>query len=137
MGEEFRNDLLADGNPPDLSQVQVRRSIDRIQAAPVVVVLCTDFACADGYPDPDRRTADSIMLVQDAALGGLQFMLAAHAEGLGAVWMCAPLFAPETVRGVLVLPESWEPQALILVGYPSEERVARERKPLANFAKFL
>ena len=137
MAEEFLHDLLGDGQEHQEAEAQVRRSVDRISDAPVVVVLCTDFSCADEYSDSERQSADALMLVQDAALSGLQFMLAAHAEGLGTVWMCAPLFAPETLRSTLSLPDTWEPQALILSGYPGEEKTPRERRSLSDFALFI
>jgi nitroreductase len=55
-----------------------------------------------------------------------------HAEGLGAVWTCAPLFAPDALNDALHLPDRWEPQALILIGFPTRTPVARERIPLAE-----
>ena len=136
MGEEFRHDLLADGHRADEAEAQVVKSRQRIQSAPVAVVLCADFACADDYPDRERQAADSLMLVQDTALGGMQFMLAAHAEGLSSCWMCAPLFAPETVRSILALPETWDPQALILLGYGDRIPEARVGKPVSETALF-
>jgi coenzyme F420-0:L-glutamate ligase/coenzyme F420-1:gamma-L-glutamate ligase len=55
-------------------------------------------------------------------------LLAAHAEGLGGCWTCAPLFAPEVVSKTLELPEDWEPQAIILLGVPTAPGEASERK---------
>jgi coenzyme F420-0:L-glutamate ligase/coenzyme F420-1:gamma-L-glutamate ligase len=136
MGEEFRHDLLADGYSPAEAETQVTNSRRRIETAPVVVCLCTDFACIDHYPDPNRRGADSLMLVQDTALSGMLFMLAAHAEGLGTVWMCAPMFAPESVRETLGLPDLWEPQALILMGFAERLPEPRPRKPIHEIAWF-
>jgi len=136
MGEEFRHDLLADGQTPDEADALVCKSRRRIENAPVVVALCADFACVDNYPDRERQAADSLMLVQDTALGGMQFMLAAHAEGLASCWMCAPLFAPETVRTALALPDTWDPQALILMGYPENIPEPRERKASNAIARF-
>jgi coenzyme F420-0:L-glutamate ligase/coenzyme F420-1:gamma-L-glutamate ligase len=46
----------------------------------------------------------------------------AHALGLGACWMCAPLFCQRTVREVLSLPDDYEPQGVVTLGYPAEER---------------
>jgi nitroreductase len=76
------------------------------------------------------------MLVQDTALGGMQFILAAHAEGLATCWMCAPLFAPATVRSTLALPETWDPQALILLGYADRISEPRGRQPVSEIALF-
>jgi F420 biosynthesis protein FbiB-like protein len=137
MGDEFRQDLIADGLSRDEVEERVLRSCQRIESAPLAIVLCADFAEADEYPDPNRRAADSLMLVQDAALSGMQFLLAAHAEGLATVWMCAPLFAPETVRFALMLPNTWEPQALFLVGYADKVPELRERKKVEEYARFI
>jgi len=38
--------------------------------------------------------------------------------------MCAPLFAPDLVRQALDLPPAWQPQALITLGYPAEEKTS-------------
>jgi nitroreductase len=71
------------------------------------------------------------MAVQSVALACQNLLLAAHYYGLGACWMCAPLFAPVLVRDVLQLPAAWTPQALITVGYPAEEK-GKERAPVAE-----
>jgi nitroreductase len=65
----------------------------------------------------------------------MQLLLAAHAEGLGSVWVCSPLFAQETVRAVLELPKSWESQALYLIGYPQEIPEPRKRKSVVEITK--
>jgi coenzyme F420-0:L-glutamate ligase / coenzyme F420-1:gamma-L-glutamate ligase len=36
--------------------------------------------------------------------------------------MCAPLFCPDVVKSSLPLPNDWEPQALITIGYPAETK---------------
>ena len=46
-------------------------------------------------------------------------------------WLCAPLFVPALVREVLGLPGHWQPQAIMTVGYPAEEKT-KERVPLTN-----
>ncbi len=70
------------------------------------------------------------MAMQSASLAGGQLLLAAHAEGLGACWMCGPLFAPQAVRDALDLPADWEPQALIVLGWPAEQPAARARQAI-------
>jgi nitroreductase len=71
------------------------------------------------------------MAVQSTALAGQNLLLAAHALGLASCWMCAPLFCPDVVAETLGLPEDWQPQALIAVGYAAEER-QKTRQPLGT-----
>jgi coenzyme F420-0:L-glutamate ligase/coenzyme F420-1:gamma-L-glutamate ligase len=129
MGESFRLDLEADKLPPDEVDRQVARSYERISRAPAVIVLCLSMVDMDRYPDARRQQAERVMAVQSAALAAQNVLLMAHAEGLGACWMCAPLFCPDVVRAALALPEDWEAQALLTVGYPAEQRT-KDREPL-------
>jgi coenzyme F420-0:L-glutamate ligase / coenzyme F420-1:gamma-L-glutamate ligase len=137
MAADFRRDLLRDGLSTEEVERQVERSRRRIWEAPVVIVLCLDPAELDIYPDPDRSRAEYIMAVQSVAMAGGALMLAAHAYGLGSVWMCAPLFAPATVVRVLDLPSSWEPQGMVLAGYPAGLPAPRPRRSLSEVARFL
>ena len=137
MGAEFRRDLLADGVAPAEADWQVQRSHDRITSAPAAVVLCLTMDPMDVYPDMDRRKAEFRMAMQSVALAGGQLLLAAHAEGLGAVWVCAPLFAQATVQAALDLPENWEPQGMILLGYSGGSPTVRDRLPVAEVARYL
>lgn len=68
------------------------------------------------------------MAVQSVAMAGQNLLLAAHAHGLGACWMCAPLFCPDVVRSALSLPIDWEPQGLITLGNPAQSRSKTRRK---------
>ena len=69
------------------------------------------------------------MAAQSVAMAGQNVLLAAHALGLGACWLCAPLFCPEVVRETLALPLDWQPQGLITAGYPAEAK-EKTRAPL-------
>jgi coenzyme F420-0:L-glutamate ligase / coenzyme F420-1:gamma-L-glutamate ligase len=137
MATDFQRDLLRDGLPNEEVERQVERSRQRILEAPVVIVLCLDAAELDNYPDPDRSQAEYIMAVQSVAMAGGVLMLAAHANGLGSVWMCAPLFAPASVVRALDLPSSWKPQGMVLAGYPARFPGPRPRRPLSEVARFL
>lgn len=128
MGADFRTDLLADGLPPADAGKMVNRSRERIVEAPVVVLLCQDPTIGDVYPDAARQQAEYIMGLQGVTLAGGTLLLAAHAEGLGGVWVCAPLFARDTVRQSLGLPENWEPQGMLLLGYPAKFPSPRPRR---------
>ena len=136
MSLEFQRDLEADGLPREEIQKRITRSRERLLSAPVVIVLCVDMTDMDSYPDTRRKKAEYMMATQSVANAGLQLLLAAHAEGLGGVWVCSPLFAQETVGRTLNLPETWEPQAMLFVGYPVDIPEARERKTIQEIAIF-
>ena len=136
MAKKFKLDLEADSLPPEEIKKKVARSRDRIITAPVIIILCVDMSDMDTYPDVRRKKAEYLMASQSAAGAGMQLILAAHAEGLGSVWVCSPLFAQETVQAVLNLPKSWEPQAMYFLGYPEEIPQARERKPISEISKW-
>jgi coenzyme F420-0:L-glutamate ligase / coenzyme F420-1:gamma-L-glutamate ligase len=137
MAEDFERDLRKDDLPEEKIQGQIKRSKDRITAAPVAILLCLDMGEVDQYPDEKRDKAEYMMAVQSAAAAGLQLLLAVHAEGLGGVWACWPLFVQETIRDTLNLPENWEPQGMFLIGYPIAVPEARERKQIGNISLFL
>jgi len=132
MAARLRADRLADGDPPEAIAQDATRSQSRILNAPVLILLCLTMAEMDTYPDRRRRKAEFVMGVQSVALAGQNLLLAAHAEGLGACWLCAPLFCPDTVRAALDLPPDWEPQALITLGYPAGAGKPAVRRPLAE-----
>ncbi|MGD2058686.1 MAG: nitroreductase family protein [Anaerolineales bacterium] len=130
MGERLRADLEKDGLEPAAIEKDVARSYTRITGAAVGIVLCMDELTLDEYPDDRRRQAEFLMGVQGVAMAGENILLAAHAEGLGGCWVCAPLFVPELVREELDLPESWVPQGMILLGFPRDGGRLRTRRPL-------
>lgn len=135
LGEQFRNDLALDGLAPEQIERQVARSYARISSAPVVLVLFMSMAGMDRYPDAKRQQTERVMAIQSVALAAQNMLLMAYAQGLGACWMCAPLFCPDIVRDVLALPADWEAQGLITVGYAAEQRT-RERAPLETFTRW-
>ncbi len=134
MGERLRADRLADGDPADAVEADAGRSLARIAGAPVVIVVCLTLADMDYYPDPRRSQAEYLMAVQSVAMAVQNLLLAAHAEGLGACWMCAPLFCGEAVRESLDLPGDWQPQALVTLGRPASGGTLRAalRRPAAE-----
>lgn len=130
LGEELREDRLADGDDPGQIEKDVAQSIERITDAPVVVITCLSMEAMDVYPDERRKTAEYIMAVQSVSMAAQNLLLAAHAEGLGACWLCAPLFTKDEVREELNLPEGWDPQGLIILGYPADAGKERPRRPI-------
>ena len=136
MAEEFQRDLEKDNLPAVEIAKKVAKSQERITGAPVVVILCVDMSEMDNYPDERRKKAEYIIGIQSAANAGMQLLLAAHAEGLGGVWVCSPMFAQEIVQEALNISKQWEPQAMFLLGYPLEIPAFRGRKAIEEVMKF-
>jgi coenzyme F420-0:L-glutamate ligase / coenzyme F420-1:gamma-L-glutamate ligase len=132
MGERLSADRLADGDDPAAVVRDVARSFARISAAPLVIVVCLAMADMDCYPDPRRRQAEHMMAVQSTAMAMQNLLLAAHAQGLGAAVMCAPLFCADTVALTLGLPAGWEPQGLVTLGVPADRGKLPNRRALAD-----
>jgi len=130
LGAALRAARLGDSDDANDVDADVVRSHQRITSAPVVVVVCLTMEAMDAYSDEARSNAEYVMAVQSVAMAGQNFQLAAHAEGLAASWLCAPLFAPEAVHRALELPQTWEPQGLILLGYAAEQGRNKGRIPL-------
>lgn len=137
MGERLRADRTRDGDPPEVIAEDVARSIARITGAPLGIVVCLTMEDMDTYSDEQRMAAEHQMAVQGAAMAIQNMLLAAHAAGLGAGVMCAPLFCPDTVRVALDLPPQWGPQALVTLGYPAAEGKPFRRRPLADVVRIV
>jgi coenzyme F420-0:L-glutamate ligase/coenzyme F420-1:gamma-L-glutamate ligase len=131
MGARLRSDLRNDGVPEDVIEKDAARSYARMTGAPLLIVLCLSMADMDVYPDARRSQNEYLMAAQSTAMAGQNLLLAAREAGLGACWMCAPLFCPDVVRDALSLPEDWQPQALLTLGYPAETR-EKTRRPLED-----
>ncbi len=135
MGRELAVDLRADGLDEAAIARDTGRSFERLAGAGALVVACLTMADMDTYPDGRRQACEHAMAVQGVAMAAQNLLLAAHAEGLGAVWMCAPLFCPDAVRTALALPADYEPQGVIALGYPAETR-HKTREPLETRVMF-
>lgn len=129
MSQQWRQDLSVDGADPAFIERRIAISHARITGAAALVIANVCMDDMDQYPDAKRAEAEWLMAVQSVALACQNLLLAAHQHGLGACWMCAPLFVPGLVRTVLDLPVAWHPQALITLGYPAESK-EKERAPL-------
>lgn len=132
MGERLRCDRRRDGDPDADIEVDVERSYARITGAAAVVVVCLSMEDMDVYPDSVRSQNEHLMAVQSTAMAGQNLMLAAQAAGLGACWMCAPLFCPDAVLKALGLPVLWEPQGMITLGYPANQGKPYVRRSLSE-----
>lgn len=85
--------------------------------APLAIAVCAN------------SEAQPLYWTQDCAAATENILLAAHAEGLGAVWL-AIYPREERVRGLKILlglPDNIMPLSLISVGYPSEKKMPEDR----------
>jgi F420 biosynthesis protein FbiB-like protein len=130
MGERLRADRLRDADDAQAIEADVARSYARLTEAPALVLACLTMEDMDAYADTRRQAAEHQMAVQSTAMAVQNFLLAAHAAGLGACWMCAPLFCPDTVLDALALPAHWEPQAILTVGWPAQAGKPFSRRAL-------
>jgi coenzyme F420-0:L-glutamate ligase/coenzyme F420-1:gamma-L-glutamate ligase len=132
MAERFEQDLRTDGMETTDAHARASRAEARLVEAPAAILVCLTLEEAQDYTDAVRARAEREMAVQSTALAVENLLLAAHAEGLGACWLCSPLFCPELVVHVLSLPTAWEPQALILLGTPENVPTAPNRRPVSD-----
>ncbi len=132
MGELLRAARTADGDETGDIEGDVTRSYNRIAGAAVAIVVFMTLEDMDSYPDARRSHAEELMAVQGAAMATQNLLVAAHAEGLGACWMCAPLFCQEEVGAALGVPLHWQAQALITLGYPASKGKPANRRPVVD-----
>lgn len=137
MGARLEQDRRLDGDDEAAIQADVERSFRRITGAPVVIVLCLTTADLERYGDARRAEAERIMGVQSVAMAGENLLLAAHALGLGACWLAAPLFAPQAAKAALGLPPDWEPQGLVLLGYAAETGKPKTRWSVEEVTRWM
>ena len=117
------------GQPWHFVVIRRRETMDRIMSvhpyarmlaqAPVCIAVCAD-------PELERHAG---FWVQDCSAATMNMLLAAHALGLGAVWLGVhPLSDRErAVREILHLPPKLHCLALVAVGHPAARPSPAER----------
>lgn len=134
MGEAWLSDMLKDGVPRDKAEEIIRiENWEKIAKSPIVLIVCLTMENMHQYPDKRRRKAEYLMAVQSVAAFIQNLLLAAHWRGLGACWICAPLFCQAAVKRALRLPREIEPQAMIIMGYPDENPNPPPRRNVEEF----
>lgn len=136
MGERLRADRSRDGDPAHAIDADVARSYARFTGAPLIIAICMSMIDMDRYADDKRNQAERLMATQGTAMAAQNLLLATHAAGLAACWMCAPLFCPDTVATALALPADWEPQALVTLGYPADQGKPYRRRPVHEVTRY-
>ena len=132
MAGRWDEDMSKNGVPKEHRESLIKASVERFGNAPVVIVACLTMEGMDEYPDDRRKKIEYVMAVQSVAAAIENVLLAAHGEGLGSCWFCAPLFCQDIVRKTLRIPKQVDPQALITLGYPANKPNPPPRKPLED-----
>lgn len=76
-----------------------------------------------------NKKADPNSYLIDGANATIYIQLAAHAYGLGTVWIQTMRNIDE-IRSILGIPEEYVPVAILAIGYPDEVPVLKPRKSL-------
>lgn len=132
MSVLFEKDMRKDKYAPEEIERKLSRSKSILLKAPVLILVCLDTRGMQKYCDEERNSNEYFMAVQSVAAAIQNILLGAHFEGLGACWLCAPLFCKDLVVEKLNLPVTYVPQSFIVMGYPDEIPAAPERKILED-----
>ena len=130
LADAWQSQLALDKQQEAVIALRLRKSQERINSAPALVVASLYLADLDQYPDPGRTAAERIMAIQSLGAAVQNFLLSIYASGYDAGWMCAPLFAPDVVRDSLGLDADLIPQALLPIGRAAADPIRRARVPI-------
>ena len=131
MADAWAADLKNDGLTAEES-IRLER-MERFANAPVLIIACLTMEGLRKFPDKNRQSYERDLAVESLGAGLENLLLTAHASGLGACWYCAPAFCKDIVRDVLKIPDSVEPSALIIMGYPAESPSVPPKKELKEY----
>lgn len=101
-----------------------------VAQAPVVLVFFMNAARARFKYG---RRADTLYAGQDATIAAAYAQLAAHARGLGSVWVGA--FDDEEVKRITGAPADLRPTSMLVVGHPAEDPEPTPRRALDELVK--
>ncbi|HPX37292.1 MAG TPA: coenzyme F420-0:L-glutamate ligase [Mycobacterium sp.] len=131
MREAWRIDLAGDGKTPASIERRVARG-QILYDAPEVLI---PFLVPDGahsYPDPARTAAEHTMFTVAVGAAVQALLVALAVRGLGSCWIGSTIFAPDTVRSALDLPDDWEPLGAIAIGRPEDPPQPRDPAPAGD-----
>lgn len=96
-----------------------------VAQAPVVLVF---FMVPDRSREKYGERGEALYACQDATIAATHAQLAAHALGLGTVWIGA--FDDDEVCQAAAAPRGRRPSSLLVIGYPAEEPEPTSRRSL-------
>ncbi len=121
--------------PYDKVDKWLRRISEGMYYAPIYIAA---------YADLRRRThkeelahIEMVFITQSVAAAIENIILAAHALGVGAVWLGVPLLIQDEFNKLLNPPEGCELQSIIALGYPSEPHRTRPRRSIGEVVRVI
>lgn len=112
----------------DKARGKIEKTAERIRHTPVVIFVQT-FPAENPF-DTEENYAAACCAVQN-------LLLAAHAEGLGAIWRTGVPCEHPAVKALLGVPAGAKLVAAVFLGYPAGPAPAQPRRPLDERVRFL
>ena len=132
LREDWERDLRADGHTGEILARRLGRG-DILRNCPELIVPFVDDASgAHDYPDERRAACEETMFTVAGGAAVQSLLVALAARGLGSCWIGSTIFAADTTRRALDLPETWRPLGAVAVGVPAEPVAAREPRPAGD-----
>lgn len=110
-----------------------------MMTAPAFIVAVADMAGRVAtepglYLDENSPHWELKRAIRDTAIATENMLLEADAQGLGTCWV--GFFVQSEIRPVLGIPDDKFVLAVIPIGYPAEQPLARPRKPLSEIVRY-
>jgi len=109
-----------------------------IATAPLVLVFCADcrkwykafadYGCAPRKPG----VGDLLLAVSDTNIAAQNAVVAAHSLGIGSCYIGDIMENAETQRQLLSLPPYVFPAVMLVLGYPTEQQLMRQKPPRSD-----
>ena len=112
----------------DKARGKVEKTGERIRHAPAVVFVQT-------FPEDNPHDAEENYAAACCAVQNL--LLAAHAQGLGAMWRTGVPCEDPVVKAFLGLPADAKLVAAVFLGFPAAPPPSQTRRPLEERVRFI
>jgi coenzyme F420-0:L-glutamate ligase / coenzyme F420-1:gamma-L-glutamate ligase len=131
MADAWAADLVKDG-VKIVAKMREERVV-RFANAPILILACSTMDGLRKFPDEKRQMCERDLAMQSLGAAMQNLLLMAHTRGLGGCWFCAPGFCKETVRKMLKIPDTVEPEAFVIMGYSAEIPLVPTKKSLGEY----
>ncbi|MEM4488501.1 MAG: nitroreductase family protein [Desulfurococcaceae archaeon] len=123
---KYATEVLKEPMSSEKVEKWVREMESGMYMAPVYIAAYLDMR--ERFHKEEYYEFERLMAIQSLAAAVENMLLAAHALGLGAVWLGVPLLSKERFDEILQPPPGCELQAIIALGYLAETLAPRGRK---------